>query len=241
MVAQALADVRTDLPQSRMELDMKDVQAGPLIRDFMKKDILEGKAHAKAAIRMKGDDAQKIKASLNGKGSFVFKDGAIVGIDLAGMVRNVTATFGLAQEGGKKPRTDFAELSIPFTITNGVADTRNTRLMSPFLRVQAAGKANLTDESLDFRVEPKFVGTLKGQGDTQQRAGITVPVLVTGTFSAPKFRPDLKGMLQDELQKRLKGKSQLDTLLPGKDGKKEGSESLEESAKGLLKGFLKGK
>ncbi|MBL7225376.1 MAG: AsmA family protein [Desulfobacteraceae bacterium] len=241
MLAKATADVRKDSPRSRLELEMKDVQAGPLIQDFMKKDILEGKAHSKVAISMSGDDAKKIKASLNGKGAFVFKDGAIVGIDLAGMVRNVTTTFGLAEEGGKKPRTDFAELSIPFTVTKGVVTTRNTSLKSPFLRVQAAGKADLVKESLDFRLEPKFVGTIKGQGDTEQRAGIKVPVLVTGTFSSPKFRPDLKSILEDELKERIKGSSQLDKLLPGKDTKKGDTESLEEKAKGFLKGFLKGK
>ena len=150
-------------------------------------------------------------------------------------------TFGLAEEGGKKPRTDFAELSIPFTVTKGIVKTRNTSLKSPFLRVKAAGKANLIEENLDFRIEPQFVATLKGQGDTEGRSGIKVPVLVTGTFSSPKFRPDLKGVLENELKDRIKGSPQLDKLLPGKDTKKGDTESLEEKGKGLLEGFPKEK
>jgi AsmA protein len=188
---------------------------------------------------MIGDDPEKIKQTLNGKGDLLFKDGAIKGIDLAGMVRNVKAAFGLAEKGAERPRTDFSELRAPFTITNGVFDTPGTTMMSPLLRVGAAGKANLVDESLDFRVEPKFVATIKGQGDTMQRAGFVVPVTVTGNFSSPKFRPDLEAMLKQKLETGLpESADDLKKLVPGKDQKIE-TEELEETVKGLLKGFGK--
>ena len=65
------------------------------------------------------------------------------------------------------------------------------------------GKADLVKETMNFRVEPKFVGTLKGQGDTEQRSEITVPVLVAGSFSSPNFRPDLEGLLKKKLEMGL--------------------------------------
>jgi hypothetical protein len=41
---------------------------------------------------------------------------------------------------------------------------------------------------------------LVGQGDTaEQRSGLTVPVLVTGTYAKPKFAPDLKSLLSTQL------------------------------------------
>ena len=96
----------------------------------------------------------------------------------------------------------------------------------------AAGTANLVNENLDFRIEPKVVATLKGQGDTTDRSGITVPILVTGTFNAPKFRPDLKGLLQQQI-----GTTLPDLTKGLKDGlpTKEDTKQLEEKAKGLLK------
>jgi hypothetical protein len=96
----------------------------------------------------------------------------------------------------KKPRTDFTELRSPFSITDGLYETPETTMISPLLRVQAEGKADLVEETLAFRVEPKFVATIKGQGDTMERSGIMVPVLVSGTFSSPTFRPDLEGMIK---------------------------------------------
>ena len=230
--AKAAMDVRQDVPRTNVDFQTKAVQAGPLLQDLMKKDILEGTANAQASISMAGDEPETIKKTLNGKGQFLFTDGAIKGIDLANMVRNVTSSFGLSQQGAEKPRTDFSELNAPFTITNGVVDTQGTTLSSPLVRVLATGKANLVDESLDFRVEPKFVATLKGQGDTKERSGITVPVLVKGTFNSPSFQPDLKGMLEKE----LKGGTlpvPKDLLKPQEGQTKPSGESL----KGIFKGL----
>ena len=234
-------DVRRDVPKSNMALQAKGIQVSPLLKDVLKKDFLEGTVKANMNIAMAGDDPEKIKNTLNGKGDFLFNNGAVVGIDLAGMVRNAKAAFGLAERGGEKPRTDFSELHSPFTITKGVVDTRKTRLTSPLLRVLAAGKANLVRESLDFRVEPKFVGTTKGQGDTQQRSGVTVPVLVTGTFSSPKFRPDLEGMLKGTLEKGISDPSELKKMLPGQTTQGAEQKPTEEKAKDLLKGLPFGK
>ena len=101
----------------------------------------------------------------------------------------------------------------------------------------AAGNADLPKESLDFRVAPKFVETLKGQGDTMQRSGLMVPVLINGNFSSPSFRPDLKGVLKQSFEKGLPEPSELKKILKGESEQKGESKTLEEKAKGLLKGF----
>jgi len=230
-------DVRRDTPMTNMALQAKGIQVSPLLKDLLKKDFLEGTVKATLDFAMAGDDPERIKSSLNGKGDLLFNDGAIVGIDLGGMVRNVKATFGLAEKGAERPRTDFSELHSPFTITNGLVNTPKTSLTSPILRVLAAGKADLNKETLDFRVEPKFVGTLKGQGDAAERGGVSVPVLVTGSFSSPKFRPDLKGMLQKRLEKGIPESFELKKIIPGQSTQEGKTESMEEKAKGLLKGL----
>jgi AsmA protein len=235
--SKGVLDVRRNVPESNMELHAKGIQVGPLLKDLLKKEFLEGTVQSEVMISMIGGDAERIKNTLNGKGDFLFKDGAIVGIDLAGMVRNVKATFGIAEKEEKRPRTDFSELHAPFTITDGVVNTPGTSLMSPLLRVLAAGEANIAEETLDFRVEPKFVGTIKGQGDIVDRSGLMVPVLVTGTFSSPKFRPDLKGILKKSLEEELPIPSELKKILPGESMEEGESKPLEEQAKDLLKSF----
>jgi AsmA protein len=196
----------------------------------LEKDILEGVTNAQLKLNMSGDDAAMIKKTLNGTGQVRFNDGAIIGIDLAGMVRNVKAAFGLEQDPAQRPRTDFAELNAPFSIKNGLVHTPETRLQSPLIRIIAAGDADLVNETLDFRVEPKVVASIKGQGDAEQRSGLMVPVLVSGTFSEPQFTPDLAGMAKKQLQEKILGS--------GKDEKLLDKEGLEETAKGALKSIL---
>ena len=149
------------------------------------------------------------------------------------MVRNVQSAFGYSEKPEQKPKTDFTELDVPFTIKNGLVNTPGSRMQSPLLRLIAAGNADLIKETLDFRIDPKLVATIKGQGDTAQRSGLLVPVLVSGTFSSPKFRPDLKAIAQEQLKKQVLESEQAKKLMEKEELKQAG-----EKAKGMLKGIL---
>ena len=220
-----VVDVKGPSPVTDLQLHLDRVQVHPLLKDLAGKDFLEGAAKTQMTLSMTGDDPARIKQTLGGKGSFVVNDGAIVGVDLGGMARNVKAALGGEVKSGPKPRTDFAELLVPFTIDNGVVHTSETTLKSPLLRLLAAGKADLVRETLDFRVETKLVGTIKGQGDEKSRSGIDVPILVSGSFSNPSFRPDLEGIAKGELKKAL-------APLDAGEGK------AKEKARDLIKGIL---
>jgi AsmA protein len=228
-------DLGNGVPKSTVELRGKGIEVAPLVQDLLKKGFLKGDIHAEMAIQMEGDTPQAIKRTLNGKGDLVFKDGAIVGIDLAQMARNVKAAFGLAPLGEKKPRTDFSELHVPFVVTNGIVNTTKTTLTSPGLRLTASGKADLVTEALGFRVEPTFVATLKGQGDTKERSGFMVPVVVGGSFKAPQFRPDLESVIRKGIEDKLPQASDLIKALPGQSKENGDEGSLEHKARDLLR------
>jgi len=229
----AVLNVAKDIPRSNINMRLKNIQVGPLLQDVMEKDFLVGATNADINLAMAGDDPEKIKKTLNGKGDLQFNDGAIVGIDLSAMARNVGAAFGLAKKGEERPRTDFTELLVPFTIKNGVANTPQSSIKSPFIRITAVGTADLVKETLDFRVDPQAVATIKGQGDEAKRSGIMVPVLVSGTFSKPKFRPDLSAATQRKIEKEIFESKEVQKVL-----EKEELKPLEKKAKGMLKGIL---
>jgi AsmA protein len=227
-------NVQEATPKTGLNLNLTNVQVGPLLKDAAQKDFLEGTANAQMDLTMSGDTAETIKRTLNGKGQLKFNDGAVKGFDLAAMARNVKAAFGLEAEGTARPRTDFTELDVPFTMTSGVAEIPKAMMKGPFIRLEASGRANLPEETLDLRVEPKAVATIKGQGDEAERSGILVPVLVTGSFNSPKFQPDLKSIIKQQVDKGVLESEPVKKILEKEEMKK-----FEEPAKGLLKDFLK--
>ena len=232
-LAKAKVDVRGSAPKSEISLDTKGVQAGPLVRDGAGKDIIEGGLAADVNLTMTGDTPERIRQTLGGKGELTFTDGAIVGIDIAGTIRNAGAGLGLTEKAEEKPKTDFAELKIPFTASQGIVSVPGASLVSPLLRLSTSGKTNLVSEELDFRVEPKLVATLKGQGDTEDRSGLLIPLLVTGTWQTPKIRPDLEGMVKQ----KMADPDALKSLIQG-DEEGGSKESVEDKAKGLIKGLF---
>ncbi len=220
-------DVRGREPRVKVDLNMQNVQAGPLMRDVQQRDIIEGALQATMSLSMVGDTPRRIKETLKGKGEKVFFDGAIKGIDIAATIRSFTG--GDKQEKAKGPlKTDFAELRIPFTVGGGVSRIKDARLKSPLLRVSADGSTHLLNETMDFRLVPKLVATLKGQGDEAEHTGIAVPVLVSGPFNSPRIRPDMENIIKDEV---LNEKGLLHQYF--KDPK-----AAEKKAKNLFQGIL---
>jgi AsmA protein len=59
------------------------------------------------------------------------------------------------------------------------------------------GTADLVGRTLDFRVDPKLVLTLQGQGGRDDPAGLGVPVVIRGPWDAPQIHPDISGILEN--------------------------------------------
>jgi AsmA protein len=230
-------NVQQDTPRGTANLAISSLQAGPLLKDLLNKDLIEGALTSAINLQFSGNSPDLIRKTMSGKGELKFNDGAIVGIDLANMVRNVESSFGLAEASAEKPRTDFSEMVVPFSVSAGIAKLDNAQLNSPLLRIAANGNADLVQETLDLRMDPKFVATLKGQGDSKQRSGLMVPVLVSGTFDKPKFKPDIKGLLNQPLP----DKEELKKMVPTDEELKGSKKELEKKAQDLLKGLPFGK
>jgi len=233
MAAGLNLDVRTDTPKTDLTLGVQQLAVNFLLNDLLEKDFLEGSASAKIALSFAGDSAKAILKTLSGGGQLQVKDGAIRGVDLTSMARNIQSAFGAAGQGADKPRTEFSELVAPFSIKNGVASTPGMSLESSPIRFNADGKADLVEHVLDLRLNPRLMGT--GQGGTKERSGITVPIKVSGSFSSLKFVPDLEGAVKETV-KELTSPEGLQKLFPS--GKKEkGAARAEDQVKDMIKGF----
>jgi len=226
-------NVKQDTPVCGITLKSKEIRSNPLLKDILEKDILEGRLETGLTLKTQGTDAGRIKRNMNGNGELFVRDGAVKGIDLLTMVRNTDGAYGFARRQEENPRTKFTELQVPFTVENGVLDIRNTRMTSTLLRVQAVGKADLVKETLKLRIEPTFVTTRKEDAEKMKRSEVMVPVLVTGSFSSPEFRPDFKGVARKKLEEKVFESEKFKEIF-----EKEELKPFEKDAKRLLEGIF---
>jgi len=208
-------------PQIAANFKLAGLVAEPFLTDAADFKRLQGTTAIDLAVTAAGRSQRDMVSALNGNGSVKFTDGKIKGINIAQLARTVFSSATTGWQSGGSQDTDFSEMGGTFTITNGVLKNDDLRLLSPLIRVTGAGTVNMPPKTLNYRVEPKLVASLEGQGATSTAQGIEVPILITGSWSNPRFAPDLASMIQNRENiestiksiKEDKGKGLIDSLM----------------------------
>ncbi len=220
-------NARGAAPEIGYDISLKGVQAEPLLRDATGFKRLLGTASADLSGRTKGATQRQLVSGLNGEGQVTFLDGAIRGINIAAMARG-RSPADLKASFDDATKTDFAELSGSFVIAGGQLTNRDLLLKAPLLRARGEGRVDLPKRRLRYRITPKAVGSLEGQGGGDEAKGVAVPILAQGPWHDLKYRPDVKDIIKQDGEKILIGVTEGDA-----------KEKVEDAAKGL-KGLLKG-
>jgi AsmA protein len=214
-------------PVIRERFSLEGLQALPFLTAAADFDRLEGTVRAEIEAETRGATERQLVQNLNGTGNVMFTDGAIVGINLAAMMRNAGNAF-LNPEAGETRKTDFAEMGGSFTIAEGVLRNDDMRLQAPALRVEGGGRVNLPKRTINYRLEPKLATTLQGQGGEREVAGLLVPVIIKGPWDDPSIAPDLSAVARRALEDPEALKEQIEQL--GDQG-----EALKNALKGVDK------
>jgi AsmA protein len=190
-------DASAARPSHALRLDLLGVQALPLLTDVASFTTIDGRMQARIDVRGAGASVRAIMSSLSGAVDLSVKDGEIRSVNIAKMIRAVGANIVDGWQKDAAEKTDLTELSAFFRIQNGQAATDNFKLVGPLVRVTGAGTADLGGKTLQFRVEPKLVLSLQGQGASADPVGLGVPVTVQGPWGSPRIYPELAGILDN--------------------------------------------
>jgi AsmA protein len=177
--------------------DLTGVRALPLLRSAADFDKLDGRLQAKLALRSTGNSQRAIMSNLGGTVFANFQDGAIRGLNVAQMIRSLTASTLSGWQESQEQATDLSQLSASFRVENGQATTSDLNLVGPLVRMTGAGTVDPPAKALAFRVEPKLVMTTEGQGRAADPVGLGIPVVIDGPWSSPRIYPDTAGILDN--------------------------------------------
>lgn len=225
------------------DLKLDGVSALPLLKDAVEIDRLAGRGRLALTLAGEGASEREIVETLSGRVQMAFADGAVIGINIPEMIRNLGKGNLSGLSAAPTDKTDFSEMSATWTVKAGVAENDDLKLVSPLLRLTGSGRVALPQREVDYTLRPKIVASLAGQGGAQDLSGIEVPVRVQGPWDSPKYTPDVAGVLNDPktveaikgIGKQFKGKKAdeiVNDLLSGD------SKSRKEKGKKLLEQFL---
>jgi len=193
---------------------LANVAIGPLVKDLMGRDALEGRGNVTLEVTAAGATVNAMKKSLGGTARVALRNGALKGFNLTEALRKTKAAFGSksAQQQSSDPsqRTDFSEMTASFVIKNGVAHNDDLDVKAPLVRLGGAGDIDIGNSQLNYVAKATVVATAKGQGgaDLDHLAGLTVPVKLTGPFDAPKYEIDYRSLATDAVKAKAKEKLQ---------------------------------
>jgi AsmA protein len=193
---------------------LANVAIGPLVKDLMGRDALEGRGNVTLDVTAAGATVNAMKKALGGTARIALRDGAVKGFNLTEALRKTKAALGSksAQQQAADPsqRTDFSEMTASFVIKNGVAHNDDLDVKAPLVRLGGAGDIDIGGSQLNYVAKATVVATAKGQGgaDLDHLAGLTVPVKLTGPFDAPKYEIDYRALASDAAVEKTKEKVQ---------------------------------
>ena len=190
-------DATGKTPVQAFRFSLSNLDAYPFLDAVAAFQRIEGKAALAIDLTASGASQRAMVSALKGTAKFEFTDGAIRGINVAKMVRNLSSATLSGWQEGEAEKTDFASLGASFKIAQGKAQTNDLHLNGPLVRMAGTGTIDLPAQTLNFRVDPQVVASLEGQGGKTDLAGLGVPVAINGPWAAPSIYPDIAGILEN--------------------------------------------
>jgi len=183
VVATLSLDGRQAPPALALKLDAGNVAYGRLLADMGIVDGVTGTLRATVDLRGAGVSPRAIAAGLNGRIEVIGGEGSIDSTLLDAADTGLLDMFSTWGAAGKDLPLNCAVVRLP--VTDGVATSEAILLDTATVTVGSDGKADLRDETLDFRITP--------QAKQASLLSLAVPFRIGGTLQQPQIGPDPLG------------------------------------------------
>ena len=199
-------DASGRVPRLSVDEHLSGIDFAPLLKDMLETRRMSGHGNAAIKATATGADSAAMLRTLNGTLEFHADDGALEGADLWYEIRRARALLKKQSppERTGPERTAFTSMAATGKFTNGVLANDDLHVAMKYLQVNGRGTADLPAGTLDYHLDAVVLKIPEENAtDTQDIVGLKVPVLVTGTFAAPKVRPDVSALLKARVQQEI--------------------------------------
>lgn len=195
-------------PRGRLaeSLQLNGVALEPLLADLGQPAWLRGQGNLLLDLAGSGSTAAELRRGLAGDVALEVGEGAVQGLNLAQALRRALALLhGQPFADTEAAQTEFSTLMVKGRLAERRLRADELVLRSPLFRVEGSGRADLDAESLEAALKMTVAETLAGQSaePLSEIAGLSVPVVISGPWAAPRYAPDLRAALQQKGAERL--------------------------------------
>lgn len=190
----ATVDAASNTPVLSEAMTLENVELGGLVGDLFKTKRMSGTANLYVNTRALGPTVGEIRHTLDGRVNFAIRNGVIDGINVWGAIERAYALMKrIPAPPPTQDRTEFTDIRGSAIIRQGVLDNHDFRAQLPSLNLIGAGKLDLAELTLDYRLKAHITGTHAIGIRTNMRGlvGEIVPLRITGTLSNLRVRPNL--------------------------------------------------
>ncbi len=234
-------DASHDAARIRAGFIAKGCDGHELLRDVTGFTWLDGTATVSLSLAAIGHSQSELVSSITGKAGFTVTNGHIRSLDMTRMLRTVSQD--ILSGWGARPdlSTAMTIMQAHFTLDHGRAANDDFYFMGPAIQVTGRGVVDLSERSLDYRVESKPIDSGKQSNGQMTIKVADVPIMIRGTWTSPLIYPDIAGILQDPraayeaLENRLDGHA----VSPSGRQKRDAGSSIDEDSRRRLNEILK--
>ena len=202
-------DASTNNTDVQADINAKRVPVAALTQN----NRLFGTLNLATHLHTSGESTQHWISNLSGKGNLHVNNGVIKGISLSHLINQGRRLLPKNKDKALPESRDtrFQAIDAEYSISQGIVSNRALTIASGQFKVHGTGTIALTTQALNYQI------MLVYQHDDKK---IRIPLLATGSVSAPKFTIDkkrlMKIILEDQAKKifnQEKGKFNLKELL----------------------------
>lgn len=203
--------------QIGLKLDLQQIALQALLKSLSAKDLLAGRGFVQLDINAAGKDIKSIEKSLTGKVALQVKEGAVLGvnvrqtlIDVSELIGNISSIKDLRLDQVKSPfspdaQTAFSKFDLLINLKNGQGNISNLLMVSELFDVTQGDPAhiNVPEQSMNILLNAKISDDLPKSSKMENIMGITLPVLVRGSWAHPQYSVKLENLLRDQVVKSV--------------------------------------
>jgi uncharacterized protein involved in outer membrane biogenesis len=202
--------VAVDMNKTPMAFSIKSAITGLDVNQALSatttmKDKLSGTARLTTNVHGSGTSQPMLEKTLAGTVGFAVTNGVLHNFPL---MSSINAALGAIGQGGSSPELTFQSFSGTAAIANGKATTNDLALKSDIVSLAGAGTYGF-DQSVAFKLKAGLSPAASSQIASRvsfasrledSQGQITVPVVVSGTASSPKFTVDVKSAATQQVK-----------------------------------------